>query len=74
MKNITLHFEIERGENGKAFGSVGNKEIAEELAKLGFEVDKKKIVVNQNFKSTGNYQVEIKLFSGVSAKVTVEIR
>ena len=74
MKNITLHFQIERGENGKAFGSVGNKEIAEELAKLGFEVDKKKIVVNQNFKSTGNYQVEIKLFSGVNAKVTVEIR
>ena len=74
LKDVVLHFEIVRGENGKAFGSVGNKEIADELAKLGFEVDKKKIVVNQNLKSTGNYSVEIKLFAGVVAKITVEIR
>ena len=74
LKDIVLKFEIARGDNGKAFGSIGNKEIADELAKLGFEVDRKKIVVNQPLKSTGNYAVEIKLFSGVSTKVTVEIR
>lgn len=74
LKDVVLKFEIARGDNGKAFGSIGNKEIADELTKLGYEVDRKKIVVNQNLKSTGNYAIEIKLFSGVSAKVTVEIR
>ena len=74
LKDVVLHFEIVRGESGKAFGSIGNKEIADELAKIGYEVDKKKIVVNQNLKSTGNYQVEIKLFAGVVAKIGVEIR
>ena len=74
LKDVVLKFEIARGDNGKAFGSIGNKEISEELAKLGYEVDRKKIVVNQNLKSTGNYAIEIKLFAGVNAKVTVEIR
>ena len=74
MKDVVLRFEITRGENGKAFGSIGNKEIADELAKLGYEVDRKKIVINQNLKSTGNYPVDIKLFAGVNAKITVEIR
>ena len=41
-----LSFQIEMGERGKAFGSITGKEVSEELAKLGFVVDKKNIVLD----------------------------
>ena len=74
MKNVVLNFEIARGEGGKAFGSVGTKEIAEALSEKGFAVDKKKVVLASPLKLAGAYTVEIKLFAGVSAKVEVVIK
>ena len=74
MKAITLEFEIARGAGGKAFGSVGTKEIADALSEKGFNVDKKKVVLAQPLKLAGSFEVEIKLFAGVSAKVGVVIK
>lgn len=73
LSKITLNFEIEVGENGKAFGSISSKEISEKLASLGFSVDKKNISMEGNIKTVGNFEVEVKLYKGVSAKLKVQV-
>ncbi len=65
--------KIKCGENGKIFGSVTSKEIAESLAEKGFSVDKKKILLKDGIKSLGEYQVEIKFLPDVFAKIKVEV-
>lgn len=74
LKDVTLNFEIEMGERGKAFGSVTGKEISEELAKLGFSVDKKDIVLDKAIKTEGLFDVELKLYKGVSCKLKVSVK
>ena len=74
IKNITLTIKVKAGENGKIFGGVTSKEIAEELKKIhNIEVDKKKVMLKENIKNLGRYNVEIKLYEGVIAKLTVAI-
>ena len=61
------------GNNGKLFGSVTTKEIADQIQKqYQVAVDKKKITMNE-IKAFGTYNAEIKLYTGISAKVTVEV-
>ena len=74
LKDVTLNFEIEMGERGKAFGSITGKEISEELAKLGFVVDKKNIALDKALKTEGLFEVELKLYKGVSCKLKVSIK
>jgi large subunit ribosomal protein L9 len=62
------------GANGKLFGSITNKEIAQALSeKLGLAVDRKKINLTDPIKNVGEYKLEIKLHANVSAKVNVNI-
>lgn len=70
----TLDFEIEVGERGKAFGSIGTKEISEKLSSLGFNVDKKDILISGPIKREGVYDVDIKLYKGVSTKIKVSVK
>ena len=61
------------GSNGKLFGSVTSKEIAAEIKnKLGIEINKKKMSV-ADIKNFGEYTAEIKLYQGISAKITVKV-
>lgn len=61
------------GSNGKLFGSVTSKEIAAEIKnKLGIEIDKKKMTV-ADIKNFGEYTAEIKLYQGITAKITVKV-
>lgn len=61
------------GQNGRLFGSVTTKEVAEALkAQFGVEVDRRKITMN-DVKAHGSYEAEIKLLSGISAKITVVV-
>ncbi|MBQ4542168.1 MAG: 50S ribosomal protein L9 [Clostridia bacterium] len=74
MKTMELVFNIEVGANGKAFGSISGKEIAEELSKKGIAIDKKQVVLNSAIKMIGVYDVEVKLYKGVSGKVKVNVQ
>ena len=74
IKTMELVFAIEVGANGKAFGSIGGKEISEELAKQGISVDKKAIVLSTPIKMIGSYEVEVKLYKGVSAKLKLNVQ
>lgn len=73
LEKLQLHLDIEVGANGRAFGSISSKEIAEELAKLGYEIDKKKIELSAPIKGEGDYAVPVRLYKGVQAKLKIEI-
>ncbi len=72
MKNYELTFKIKAGDNGKTFGSITAKDIADEFNKKYFaEIDKKKVVLDDSIKTLGVYNIEIKLFEGVSGIIRV---
>ena len=61
------------GAGGKLFGSVTSKEIAAEIKNsIGIEIDRKKMNV-ADIKNYGEYTAEIKLYPGVTAKLTVKV-
>lgn len=74
MKTLTVKIAVKTGENGKLFGAVTAKEIAEALKKdFNITVDKKKILLAESIKNAGVTNVEIKLNEGVMAKVKVMV-
>ena len=74
MKTITLKIKAKSGENGKIFGGITSKEIAENLKEqYNINVDKKKISIQETIKMLGNYFVEIKLHEGITAKLAISI-
>ena len=62
-----------KGANGKMFGSITSKEIAEALAKLGFTIDKKQIVLKDPIKMQGKYTVNVKVYAEVSSTISVVV-
>ena len=69
-----VELKIKAGENGKTFGSVSSKEIAQALIdQCGIEVDKKKIVLPEAIKVFGTQEVAIKLHKDVTAKLKVVV-
>ena len=73
LRKITLKIEVKAGENGKIFGGITAKEIAEALkSNYQIEVDKKKIMLEENIKTLGTTNVSIKLFEGVMGTVKVQ--
>lgn len=74
IKTITLKIKAKSGENGKIFGGITSKEIAENLKEqYNINVDKKKISIQETIKMLGNYFVEIKLHEGITAKLAISI-
>ena len=74
LKEITLTIKVKAGENGKIFGGVTSKEISENLKnQYKIEVDKKKIEVKETIKNLGRFNINIKLYEGVNAKLNVNI-
>lgn len=73
LKDVGLTFELEMGERGKAFGSISSKEISDELAKMGYTVDKKNIGLDKPIKTEGVFFVDVKLYKGVFAQIKVNV-
>jgi len=73
LEGKTVSIAAKAGQ-GKLFGSVTSKEIAEELNKqFGVQIDKKKISVEQDIKQFGTYSASIKLHVGISANIFVNV-
>ena len=70
-KSVTL--SVKCGDNGKVFGAITSKEIADAVNELGFNVDKKIVLLKDSIKALGNYSVEIKFLPEVTAKITVVV-
>ena len=69
-----LKIEVRTGENGKIFGGVSSKEIAESLKeKYDIVVDKKKIELKETMKEIGERKIEIKLYEGVVGSLKIDV-
>lgn len=71
-KGITIHAKA--GTNGRLFGAVTAKDIAQALKEsYGVELDKRKIVLDADIKAYGCYPVSVKIYPGITAQVTVNV-
>ena len=73
MTTIALTFERKAGEHGTLFGSVTSMDIAEALQAKGYEIDRRKIVLKDAIKETGEYTVNVKLHREVVLTVPVTV-
>lgn len=74
LETVTVRFVYAAGPDKRLYGSVTAKEIAEALKKdFGIEVDKRKITLAEPIKSFGTFKADVKLFTGVTGKITVEV-
>lgn len=74
LSNITVTIKVKSGENGKLFGSVTSKDVADALkTQCKINIDKRKIELDEPIKSLGNYSVEVKLAPEVQTKLAVKI-
>ncbi len=71
LNNVSVTISVSVGEEDKLFGSVTSQDIADALKEKGFEVDKRKIVMDEPIKVLGIYSIPIKLHSDVEAKIKV---
>ncbi len=72
LSKLTLEFKVKSGKNGKIFGGISSKEIAEKLEKeYQIKVDKKKIELKEPIKVLGIQRVDIKLFEGVVGNLKI---
>ncbi len=75
LDGLTIEVSMKAGENGKVFGSVASKEIAEQASRQhGLTLDKKKIVLEEPIKSFGMHDVSIKLHPEVTGKLHVKVK
>ena len=72
IKGVKLDFAMGHGADGRLYGAVTAKDIAEALSKkIGMDVDKRKIALKDNIKAYGNYSVDIKILSDIGATFEV---
>ena len=73
LEPVVLSFTRKSGEAGHLFGSVTSADIAAELATKGFEIDRRKIQLDESLKSVGEFSVAIKLYREVTAHIKVQV-
>ncbi|MCD8390981.1 MAG: 50S ribosomal protein L9 [Firmicutes bacterium] len=75
FKEIEVVISTKAGDNGKLFGSVTTKDIAEELTKQHhIKLDKKKFVLPEGIKTIGEHNVKVKLFKGITGELRVIVK
>lgn len=73
LNQVTLTFQRKAGEKDHIFGSVSASDIKDGLTQLGFEMEKKKILLEEPIRRLGNYTVPIKVFQDDKAEIKVEV-
>lgn len=73
MQDISLEFVRKAGEGGTLFGSVTSMDIAAALQEKGYEIDRRKIVLKDTIKETGEFTVNVKLHREVSLAIPVTV-
>ncbi len=73
MGSISLAFERKAGETGQLFGSVTSMDIADALKAKGYEIDRRKIILKDSIKETGDYTVNVKLHREVTLAIPVTV-
>ena len=73
IEKITLEFSVKTGKNGKVFGTISSKQIAEKLAQKDIIVDKRTINISSPIDTLGMHIVEINLHKKVTAKANIHV-
>ena len=73
LEGVSLKIATKVSSTGTIFGSVGSIQIADELAKLGHNIDRKLIVVKDTVKEVGNYKAVVRLHKEVSVEIPFEV-
>ncbi len=71
IASTTLTMGVKVGEGGKLYGSITAKDIADALGRRGIVVDRHKVDLDEPLKSLGTYKVAVKVYSGMTAEVTI---
>ena len=73
IEALTVEQKVRVGEDGKLFGSVTNKDIAEALANQGIEIDRKRIEEVEKIDGLGEFVINARLYEGVNADLKVNV-
>lgn len=73
LEGIALTIGAKTSSTGTIFGSVTNIQIADELAKKGFEIDRKTIVIKEPVKEVGSYKAIVKLHKEIAVEIPFEV-
>ena len=74
IEGLILEIKHPVGEKGKLYGSVTSSEISKALSEKGFEIDKKRIVVNKPIRDVGIHTVQIRLHPEVEVQIKVDVQ
>jgi len=73
LANVKIKLEMQVGEEGKLFGSVTNREVAESLTESGYDIDKANIEFPEPIKEKGTHTAHIKIGHGVSTDIQIDV-
>ncbi len=73
LEKMVIKFKVKTGANDQVFGKISSKQIAEELAKKGLKIDKKKIKISVPINNLGTTNVKISLHKKVEANLKIEL-
>lgn len=71
LSNIRIDLELRVGEHNKVFGSIGARDIAQKLVELGYEVDRRRVLLTEPIKKLGEHKVAVKLHQEVEGLISV---
>ena len=74
LEQVTLEFFVKTGNDGRIFGNVSSKQICDELKNKGYNIDKKKIMLEIPIDSLGVHNVKIELHKKVNAEIKVSVK
>ncbi len=73
LVDVTVSVGAKAGANGKIFGSVTSLQVAQALKAKGFDIDRRKIVLDNDIKMLGSHAATLNLFKGIHVPITVEV-
>ncbi len=73
LEEVKISIEISAGDKGRLYGTVTTNHIFDELTKLGFSLEKKKIELKEHIKFAGAYKFTVHIYQDISAEVTLEV-
>ena len=74
LEGVTLSVGAKVGENGKLFGSITSQQIVEKLKSMGYDIDKKQVVMPEDhIKKTGSYTAEVVVHRDIRAKLNFDV-
>jgi len=73
MNDVSIQIGAKAGANDKIFGSITPLQISQALKNKGFEVDRRKVVIDQDIKNLGSYTATVNLHREISVHVNIEV-